>query len=54
MDTMVGDGHHARDRLPFDPDGIVSVELTEAEWQATNAASPPRNPAYGRQGVGLD
>ena len=27
---------------PFDPDGAVSVKLTEAEWQSLNAASTPR------------
>src|SRR4051812_13315934 len=30
---------------PFDPEGAVSVTLTEAEWQAGNLASTPRDPA---------
>jgi hypothetical protein len=28
---------------PFDPEAQVSVELTEARWQAANRESPPRD-----------
>ena len=28
---------------PFDPEGAVSVKLTEAEWRSVNLASTPRN-----------
>ena len=28
---------------PFDPEGEVSVRLTEARWQAANRESPPRD-----------
>ncbi|HMB04661.1 MAG TPA: hypothetical protein VKP69_13085 [Isosphaeraceae bacterium] len=34
---------------PFDPEGVVSVRLTEAAWQALNLASTPRRDApHGR------
>lgn len=32
---------------PFDPDGAVSVKLTEAEWQSVNPASTPRDASHG-------
>ncbi len=32
---------------PFDPDGDVSVKLTEAEWQSVNRASTPGDSLYG-------
>jgi len=28
---------------PFDPEGVVSVKLTEAEWRYVNRASTPRD-----------
>src|SRR5262245_32493613 len=28
---------------PFDPEGVVSVKLTEAEWRSVNASSAPRD-----------
>ena len=33
---------------PFDPEGTVSVTLTEAEGQSLARASPPRDPSPGR------
>jgi hypothetical protein len=33
---------------PFDPEGMVSVKLSEADWQSLQAASTPRDPAPGR------
>ena len=38
-DVRVGD--------PFDPEGAVSVTLTEAEWRSVNRDSAPRGPAPG-------
>jgi len=32
---------------PFDPEGGVSVKLTEAEWQSANPASTPRDSSRG-------
>ena len=32
---------------PFDPDGAVSVKLTEAEWRSANRASNPRDASHG-------
>jgi hypothetical protein len=32
---------------PFDPEGAVSVKLTEAEWQSANLASIPRESPHG-------
>jgi hypothetical protein len=32
---------------PFDPEGAVSVKLTEAEWRSVNRASSPQNSAQG-------
>jgi hypothetical protein len=33
---------------PFDPAGLVSVKLTEADWKSLHPASLPRDPASGR------
>jgi hypothetical protein len=33
---------------PFDPEGGVSVKLTEAEWQSVNAASARRDSPHGQ------
>ena len=32
---------------PFDPEGVVSVKLTEAEWHSVNPASTPRDASHG-------
>jgi hypothetical protein len=32
---------------PFDPEGVVSVKLTEADWQSANPALAPRDSPYG-------
>ena len=32
---------------PFDPDGVVSVQLTEAAWHSVNPASTPRDVSHG-------
>ena len=32
---------------PFDPEGVVSVKLTEAEWRYVNRASTPRHVSHG-------
>ena len=32
---------------PFDPEGAVSVRLTEAEWRSINPRSTPRESAHG-------
>jgi hypothetical protein len=32
---------------PFDPEGSVSVKLTEAEWQSVNRTSTPGDSLYG-------
>jgi hypothetical protein len=41
---------------PFDPDGDVSVKLSEAEWQSANAASTPRpgNASHGQHDYSLN
>jgi hypothetical protein len=39
---------------PFDPEGVVSVKLTEAQWQSVNPASTPRDPAHGRHDFSLN
>ncbi|MBV8075742.1 MAG: hypothetical protein JO284_05080 [Planctomycetaceae bacterium] len=39
---------------PFDPEGIVSVKLTEAQWQSVNPASTPRDPSHGRHDFSLN
>jgi hypothetical protein len=33
---------------PFDPEGAVSIKLTEAEWQSANLASIPRDTSHGQ------
>jgi hypothetical protein len=33
---------------PFDPEGAVSVKLTEVQWQALHAAAPPRDASHGQ------
>lgn len=33
---------------PFDPEAVVAVKLTEAQWRAVHPASTPRGPAHGR------
>src|SRR5262249_22590512 len=32
---------------PFDPEGVVSLKLAEAEWRSVNRASPPHDSAHG-------
>ena len=32
---------------PLDPEGTVSVKLTEAEWRSANQVSTPQNSAHG-------
>ena len=32
---------------PFDPEGVVSVKLSEAQWQTVNLASTPRDTSRG-------
>jgi hypothetical protein len=39
---------------PFDPEGVVSVKLTEAEWQSVNPASTPRDTSHGRHDFSLN
>ena len=39
---------------PFDPEGVVSVKLTEAQWQSVNPASTPRDTAHGRHDFSLN
>ena len=39
---------------PFDPEGVVSVKLTEAHWQSLNAASTPRDTSDRRHNFGLN
>ncbi len=41
---------------PFDPEGAVSVKLTEAEWQSVNLnpASTPRDSSRGRHDFSLN
>ena len=34
---------------PFDPDGIVAVKLTEAEWRSVNPASTPGDSTHGQR-----
>jgi hypothetical protein len=38
---------------PFDPEGVVSVKLTEAHWQSVNPASTPRDTSHGRHDFSL-
>ena len=39
---------------PFDPEGVVSVKLTEAQWQSVNAASTPQDTSHGRHDFSLN
>jgi hypothetical protein len=39
---------------PFDPDGVVSVKLTEAEWHSVNPASIPRDVSHGPHDFSLN
>jgi hypothetical protein len=39
---------------PFDPEGVVSVELTEAEWRSVNLASSARDPSHGPHNLSLN
>jgi hypothetical protein len=35
---------------PFDPEGAVSVKLTEAEWMSVNSVSTLRDSSHGKHG----
>ena len=39
---------------PFDPEGVVSVKLTEAEWRSVNRASTPRESSHGLHDFSLN
>ena len=39
---------------PFDPEGTVSVKLTEAEWRSVNLASSPWNSSHGPHDFSLN
>ncbi|HEY4590908.1 MAG TPA: hypothetical protein VIJ61_00790, partial [Thermoanaerobaculia bacterium] len=39
---------------PFDPDGAVSVKLTETEWWSANPASTPRDSSHGQHDFSLN
>jgi hypothetical protein len=39
---------------PFDPEGVVAVKLTEAEWQSVNLASNFRDSSHGPHGCSLN
>jgi hypothetical protein len=39
---------------PFDPEGAVSVKLTEAEWRSVNLASTPRDSSHGQHNFSLN
>ena len=39
---------------PFDPEGAVSVKLTEAEWRSVNLASTPRDSSHGPHDFSLN
>ena len=39
---------------PFDPEGAVSVKLTEAEWQSANRASTPLDCSHGPHDFSLN
>ena len=39
---------------PFDPEGAVSVKLTEAEWQSVNPASTLRDASHGPHDFSLN
>jgi hypothetical protein len=39
---------------PFDLEGVVSVELTEAEWQSITLTPTPRDASHGPHGFSLN
>ncbi len=39
---------------PFDPEGVVSVKLPEAEWQSVNPASTPWDTSHRRRDFSLN
>ena len=39
---------------PFDPEGTVSVKLTEADWWSVNSVSTPRNSSRGQHDFSLN
>jgi hypothetical protein len=39
---------------PFDPEGVVSVKLTEAEWRSVNAASTLRDSSHRQHDFSLN
>jgi hypothetical protein len=39
---------------PFDPEGVVSVKLTEVEWRSGNPTSTPRDPSHGPHDFSLN
>jgi hypothetical protein len=39
---------------PFDPEGAVSVKLTEVEWHSANPASTPRESSHGLHDFSLN
>ena len=39
---------------PFDPEGAVSVKLTEVEWRSVNPASTPRDSSHGQHDFSLN
>ena len=39
---------------PFDPEGAVSVKLTEAEWRSVNPASTPRDSSHRQHDFSLN
>ena len=39
---------------PFDPEGIVAVQLTEAGWPSFDPASTPRDPLHGPRDISLN
>ena len=39
---------------PFDPEGVVSVKLTEAEWRSVNRASTPWHSSHGQYDCSLN
>lgn len=39
---------------PFDPEGVVSVKPTEAQWRSVHPASTPRDSSHGPHDFGLN
>jgi hypothetical protein len=39
---------------PFDPEGTVSVTLTQAEWRSVKLASTPRDSSHGQHNFSLN